>query len=377
MESFLGVVVLGFTAVLFADSLQFRRGRPLVSAVRATPRARRALMGLLSALGATLILPALVPALRRGLFAFCSVCPLSPGAFTALDSPGGFGRPFLLGVWYYAATVLPVFVLACLLSGLFATRAHRLPIRGAVASFVLAAVLPVCSCGAIPLGRAIMGRGGSGPRDGLIFIAAAPLLSPIILFLALTVLGPAYTIARIIGAVLIATAAAALVRAFVAPTGEWPSPSVIPRGAPAAFEGSVLLAGWRYLTSLVRYVLYGVVLGALFTALVPPDYVAAVIRSGVVSLAASVVIGVPINMCAGEEILLSGPLVGMGLRMGHAVAFSLASTGICVASVPLLAAALGRRATIALVATYLVVPFVLGLIINLLPLATALGPEPF
>ena len=145
----------------------------------------------------------------------------------------------------------------------------------------------------------------------------------------------------------------------------------------AGSEGSVLLAGWRYLTNLIRYVLYGVVIGALFTALVPPGYVAAVIRSGVASLAAAVVIGVPINMCAGEEILISAPLVGMGLTMGHAVAFALASTGICLASVPLLIAALGRRATIALVAVYLVVPFAVGLIVNLLPIAAAFGLKPF
>lgn len=334
-------------------------------------------MVFLVAVAAALVLPALVPALRRGFFAFCAVCPLSPATFTGPSAPAGFTQPFLLGLWYYAATVLPIFVLACLLSGVFAAKAHLLPIRGLLPSFVLAALLPVCSCGAVPLGKAMIDRGGTGPRDGLVFIATAPLLSPIILFLAITVLGIAYTIARVAGAVLIAAAAATLVRAFVVPSGQPPSSTAPARSTAAGFGGSVLLAGWRYLTSLIRYVLYGVVLGALFTALVPPDYIAAVIRTGVVSLAASLVVGVPINMCAGEEILLSAPLVGMGLTMGHAVAFALASTGICVASVPLLIAALGRRAAIALVAVYLVVPFVVGLVVNLLPVAAFFGPEPF
>jgi uncharacterized membrane protein YraQ (UPF0718 family) len=128
---------------------------------------------------------------------------------------------------------------------------------------------------------------------------------------------------------------------------------------------------------LARYVLYGVVLGALFTALVPPGYVAALARAGVLSLAASVVAGVPVSMCAGEEILLAAPLVGMGLTMGHAVAFALASTGICLASVPLLVAALGRRATVALVSIYLVVPFAVGIVVNALPIALALRTELF
>lgn len=377
MEQFLGAVVLLCGALLFIDSVGARRGRHLLPALRATPAARRTLMIILSVLAVALILPALIPALRRGLFAFCSVCALSPGAIADISTPESFATPFLLALWYYAATVVPVFVLACLLSGVVAAKADRLPIRGVLASFLLAAVLPVCSCGAIPLGRAIIDRGGSGPRDGLVFIATAPLLSPIIVFLALSALGPAYTIARVGGAVLIAAAAAIIVRPLVSDAGRWRAPSGGLSGPLAGSEGSALLAGWRYLTNLIRYVLYGVVIGALFTALVPPDYVAAIIRSGVASLAAAVVIGVPINMCAGEEILISAPLVGMGLTMGHAVAFALASTGICLASVPLLIAALGRRATIALVAVYLVVPFAVGLIVNLLPIAAAFGLKPF
>jgi len=376
MEFLLGAVVLALVLLLAADAVRTRRGRPLLKTLPMTSTARRALM-IAAAIGAAaMVLPSLIPGLRRGLFAFCAVCPLSPGTFAGPSTPEGFGRPFLLGLWYYAATVLPIFVLACLLSGVFLTKARGLAVRGPVAAFLLAAVLPVCACGAIPLGRAMIDRGGR-PRDGIVFIATAPLLSPIILFLAITILGPAYTIARVLGTVAIAAAAAAVAPRLLAPPGPR-RPVDAPVCAPTAAPGeSVLLAGWRYMTGLVRYVLYGVVIGALFTALVPPDYVATLIRPGVLSLAASVVIGVPINMCAGEEIILSAPLVGMGLTMGHAVAFALASTGICLASVPLLAAALGRRATVALVAIYLVVPFVVGIVMNLLPIAAALGPEPF
>jgi uncharacterized membrane protein YraQ (UPF0718 family) len=376
MESVLGAAVLAVAMLFAADALGARRGRRLFRTPPLTLAARRGLMVLSAIAASVMILPSLVPGLRRGFFAFCAVCPLSPATFTGLSAPEGFSRPFLLGLWYYAATVLPVFVLACLLSGLVLARTRRLPVRGPVTAFALAAALPVCSCGAIPLGRAIIDRGGR-PSDGIIFIAAAPLLSPIILFLAITILGMEYTIARILGAAAIAAAAGAIAAQVVDPSragrpavASSPFPSVAP-------GGSVLLAGWRYLTVLIRYVLYGVVLGALFTALVPADYVAALIRTGPLSLAAAVVVGVPVNMCAGEEIILSAPLVGMGLTMGHAVAFGLASTGICLASIPLLTAALGRRATVALVAIYLVVPFLIGIVVNLLPLATTLGPEPF
>lgn len=138
-----------------------------------------------------------------------------------------------------------------------------------------------------------------------------------------------------------------------------------------------LRAGWNLLTGLVRYALYGIAVGALFTAALPPEYVASIIRPGPLAMAAAVLVGVPINMCAGEEILLSAPLVGMGFTMGHALAFALAGTGICMGSIPLLYAALGRKATLALVAVYLVVPFVLGLLTDLLPWSSGFGPAPF
>jgi uncharacterized membrane protein YraQ (UPF0718 family) len=376
MESVLGAAVLAVALFFAADAIGARRGHRLFRTLPLTPRARRALMALSVAVASVMILPSLFPELRRGFFAFCAVCPLSPATFTGLLTPEGISRPFLLGLWFYAATVLPVFVLACLLSGAVLARTRRLPVRGPLTAFALAAALPICSCGAVPFGRAIIDRGGR-PRDGIIFIATAPLLSPIILFLAITVLGAGYTIARVLGAAAIALVAGATAARLIDPPRSRRPTAVSGPPPPSGSRGSALLAGWRYLTGLVRYVLFGIVLGALFTALIPADYVAALVRSGPLSLAAAVVVGVPVNMCAGEEIILSAPLVGMGLTLGHAVAFGLASTGICLASVPLLGAALGKRATLALLAVYLAVPFLIGIIVNLLPIATALGPEPF
>lgn len=325
-------------------------------------------MAALCVLAAAVMFPALIPALRQRTFAFCSVCPVSPSAVAGVSSPLEFARVALLGAWYYAATVLPVFVLACLLSGWLSVRARRFPVRGVVRSFGLAAVLPVCSCGTVPLGKTIIESGGSGPRDGLIFIATAPLLSPVIIVLAFSVLGPTYGVLRILASVVVALAAAFFVRPFLATEVTTPAPVPRPARNTAPTAHGVLLAGWGFLARLLRFALYGIVLGALFTAALPPEYVASIIRPGALATAAAVVVGIPINMCAGEEILLSAPLIGMGLTTGHALAFALASTGICMGSLPLLVAALGRRATLALVAVYLVVPFLLGLLVDALPL---------
>jgi uncharacterized membrane protein YraQ (UPF0718 family) len=407
MEALLGAVVVALVAILAVGTILKRAGRPLAKGVAATPRTRTALMAVFSVVAALVVFPSLVPAARRGIFSFCGVCPIGTVATGGPESVLGFLNIFFLAAWYYAATVLPVFVLGCLFSGVLIAKSQRIRVRGVLPAFGLAALLPVCSCGVIPIAKTMIERGGTGARDGLVFIATAPLLSPIIISLAFTLLGGSYLVLRIVSSLVLALAVALLVRPFLSSPAEAPraastplaagattpgtacapapgattpravpTPSLVCATTPGA-GGSVLLAAWRMLTGLVRYVLFGVVLGSLFTAALPADYVGAILQSGVASMAVVVVVGVPINMCAGEEILLSAPLSGMGLTMGHALAFALASTGICMSSIPLLLNVLGRRATLVMVAIYLLVPFLIGLIVNALPAVGTLGPAPF
>lgn len=379
MQAFLGGVVVLVALLALIDGgpsrkRVFGRGLPMSEA------ARRGLMGFLAIASAFLAAPAVIPQLRAGFFAFCGACPIPAGGTEAGGSFPELAKTFLLGVWYYAATVLPVFVLACALSGALAV-SRSIRIRGVFAAFGLAALLPVCSCGVIPLGKAMIDRGGSSVRSGLMFIAAAPLLSPVIIALGASVLGGRYVLVRVVASFVMALIVALVVPAFLDPAHSGRSGNTAaacdscedPRGA----GGSSLTAGWEMLTGLFRYVLYGVVAGALVAAVLPSGFVARALGAGLLSMSAAVAVGVPINLCAGEEILLTAPLAGMGFTMGHAIAFALAGTGICVSSLPLLRAAIGRRAMVAMVALYLVVPFLIGVALTSLPLDLKLEPRAY
>jgi uncharacterized membrane protein YraQ (UPF0718 family) len=362
MQTLLGAGVLGLTLLLFLAPPLLRGARGAASTARLTQAARRGLMAAAVAVSGIAAAPALFAPLRRGLFAFCSSCPV---AGDGSSPPTGFGEwadVFLLAVWHYAGTVLPVFVIACALSGLLIVRGGRLRPRGFLGSFALAAALPVCSCGVVPLARALMEGGGRRLRDGIVLVTAAPLLSPVIIFLGLAVLGPWYVALRVAASLAMASVASHVV-----------APLLPRRASGAAFlpqrasTDSALQAGWETLVGLSRYVLLGVTLGALVAATVPAGVVSRALTAGPLATAALVVTGVPINMCAGEEILISAPLVGAGLTMGQAVAFALAGAGICLGSIPLLVALLGRKGALALLALYLVLPFVVGLLMDLLP----------
>jgi len=375
----LGAVVVTIIVVVLIDGHLRRRGRQFLRAPSATPAARRAFMIALGVVALLMTAATLIPTERLGYFAFCGVCPVKSVATEGVSSIGEFLEVFFLAAWFYAATVLPIFVVACLLSGVIAARSDRFRFRGVVPSFVVAAILPVCSCGVVPIVRGLLTRRDPGARrDAVVFLTVAPLLSPVVVFVGLEILGAPYVLIRVLASAVVAAVAVAVVVPFLAvqrPGVELESGS---EGAPVGPSArSALLEALRILTSLGRFVLYGVGLGALFIAILPPSYMGAILQRSVASIAATVVVGVPINMCGGEEILIAGPLTGMGFTMGHAIAFSLASTGVCLSALPLWFAVLGRKATLALVTVYIVVPFILGLAINALPFAPDLGPAPF
>ena len=378
LQALFGGLVILIALLALLDGGPSRR-RLFRQAVPLSVGARRGLMGLLVGVSGVLAAPALIPPLRASFFAFCGACPLPVTGSTAEGARNGLLETYLLGVWYYAATVIPVFVLACALSGALAVR-RAIRVRGMLGAFGLAALLPVCSCGVIPLGKVMIDRGGPSVRSGLMFIAAAPLLSPIIIALGASVLGWGYVLVRLMASFVMAAVVALVVPAFLDPaparaSAESAAACGSCSSGSAESGGSALSAGWNMLVGLFRYVLYGVVIGALVAAALPSGFVARALSSGFLSMSAAVAVGVPVNLCAGEEVLLTAPLAGMGFTMGHAIAFALAGTGICVSSLPLLRAILGKRAMLAMVALYLVVPFALGVALTALPFTPRLEPR--
>ncbi len=377
MQALLGAIVFTLTVVVFVDHLPGRSGRPLLRPVPVSPRTRVLVATAIFAMSVVISVLGMVPQLRAGLFAYCAACPVAGFDGAAISSAADFARVVLEACWYYAATVIPVFLAASLLSGLLATRWKRLTPRNAPSAFLVAAVLPVCSCGVIPVAKGMLSsRGAGGVRTALVFLATAPLLSPVIILIGLDVLGPVYVLARIAGAAIVAVAVALTVSPHVTlpvPEGRSHDGACDPAADPRRVDSAVAVATGT-VKRLYPYVLYGLCIGSLVAAAVTPEYMQAITRSGVLSLAATTLVGIPINMCAGEEVLLVAPLVARGLPLGHALAFSLASTGICASSIPLLFSILGRRGTVIMIATYLVAPFVLGLLLNLVPLSQLVTP---
>ena len=77
--------------------------------------------------------------------------------------------------------------------------------------------------------------------------------------------------------------------------------------------------------------------------------------------------GIPIYLCHGAEVLFLRPLIHQGgLSLGTAMAFSLASTSVCITSFVMLIKFMGKRLSIILLAYLIIAMLFLGLLINVM-----------
>jgi len=273
----------------------------------------------------------------------------------------------------FTLRTFPFFVGGCLASGLimkYFSRKNVFP-KSMAGTITLGSLLPLCSCGVVPLTRAMLTI--KVPKRAVIaFLIVAPVLNPFVLVLSYGVIGFEYMILRTVAVIILAVAAGLLIERFI-PWEEIQESSPICKlckscASPAAggTSSSGLITGWRLMLYLNRYIIIGLMMGAVIATYVPVIIISKYLSSNILGLLFAVTVGVPIFLCSGEEIVMLKPLLDMGLPMGHAVAFTIAANGICVSSIAVLLGVLGRKTTIFLTLSFWVGAFVLGYLINMI-----------
>ncbi len=249
------------------------------------------------------------------------------------------------------------------------TRYKRFYPRNQFSAFVYAAVIPVCSCSAIPMMGAMQGQ--LRLRTIITFVVAAPLLNPYIVALSFTVLGNEYAFMRIISSLLLAVGAGYFAE-LVAPKTAIADPEKLlscTSNTSCGLPGkSIYTESFRIFKKLIPYLLIAGVISLAFEIFQPTEILEKLqLKSGPLSAAAFILIGMPIYFCNGADILFLQPLVNYGgLSMGTSIAFSLTSTAICVSSFMMLLKYLGKKLTIQLSLFIMAAIFILSQIIEII-----------
>lgn len=248
---------------------------------------------------------------------------------------------------------------------------NRKELAGMGGAVVLGALLPICSCGVVPLAISLH-RAGVRIGPVMAFTAATPIINPAAVVLAFGLLGPQLATSYIaLGLLLPFLLGLAAERWGRAPRVRLP---VMAAGRAAGVEVSgrstrlLRALRWGLLElgpSVGFYLAVGILLaGGVMTA-VPETWLEQYLGGdALLSLALVGVLGAMIYVCAVAHIPLVATLLAAGAAPGAAVVFLLTGTATNLPELIALYKTIGRRVVILYVALLVGLSFVAGVAIN-------------
>ena len=248
---------------------------------------------------------------------------------------------------------------------------------------VFGALLPICSCGVIPLAISFY-RAGVRLGPVMAFAAATPIINPAAVILSLALLGPQVTVSYVaLGLIL------PFVLGYVAERwGDRPSAPSAPLIAaccstatdccdrsdasaqpPPGFRQRVVNAmTWAFTDlgpTIAFYMAIGVVLAGLIAALLPPSWTEAYLReSTFISLGAAGVLGASIYVCAVAHIPLVATLIAAGAAPGVSIVFLVTGTATNLPELLALYNTIGRRTVILYTVSLVLGAMLAGAVVN-------------
>jgi uncharacterized membrane protein YraQ (UPF0718 family) len=255
--------------------------------------------------------------------------------------------------------------LAVLLEAYFVKYRRFYP-TNTITAFFYASLLPVCACTTIPLISSM--REKLTFRTIITFVVAAPLLSPYIIVLSFSVLGTTYGILRIVSSFLLAIVSGFVLEFFYSKEdlGEWIVFSTYNPHEGHPEKPDVYLKTYEVFKKILPYLIVAGVAGILIELAAPANFLKNhTISNNIIGVMLVVLAGIPVYLCHGAEVLFLRPLIHQGgLLLGTAMAFSLASTSICITSFVMLIKFMGRKLTIILLTNLIIVTLILGVLLN-------------
>jgi uncharacterized membrane protein YraQ (UPF0718 family) len=235
-------------------------------------------------------------------------------------------------------------------------------------AFAYASILPVCSCGVVPLIDSMKRR--TSLKVIITFVCAAPLLDPYVVFLSYTVLGLKYAVLRIVCSFLLSITAGILVEFLVKQLGwiNWTDNEACGHYCDFVVERDPFVKTIKITKKLLPYILLAGLLSFGLAMLDTKELLhnfnlnrepyAAIIMT---------LFGVPIYMCHGADVIFLKPFLQYtDMSIGSAMAFSLSSSVICISSIVMLSKYLGKRIAVLLTCTVCVLIILLSVLINMI-----------
>ncbi|OGI12954.1 MAG: hypothetical protein A3I68_01315 [Candidatus Melainabacteria bacterium RIFCSPLOWO2_02_FULL_35_15] len=280
---------------------------------------------------------------------------------------------FIKLFFHYSHDIVPAFLFALLVSAILAEIIPENFFERVIGSnhfisvflaSIIGALIPLCTCGMIPLASKLQKKGTSWPIAASFLTAGnASSITAIILTL---VLGMKIALFRFLFAVIFGTLVSYIFVLFFKPNSLNPISAMdICHDKP--LYKKIISEFVSLLFSFGPWVLLSIIIAASISLFLKPDYVAEFAGAGnILSPFLLSVSGFPFYFCGGSDIPISKALLEKGASLGSVLAFMTASPGVNLTSFLVYQKWLGaKNAVIYLTISFLVCGF-LGLIINFL-----------
>ncbi len=246
-------------------------------------------------------------------------------------------------------------------------------------------LLPICSCGVVPLALSLYYSGAYlGPT--LAFLVATPIINPAAVLLAFALLGPQLTIIYVITGFMLPM--------FIGVIGnKWGKKELIsPMAAAMAQDKAPASAGdglktfaavktpwhkkicsgldWSVRSlglQVSRYVLVGIFFAALLLKIIPVSFIQDYLSSpDLISILGAGIMGAVMYVCAVGHIPFIAALIAAGAAPGVAVTFLLSGVATNLPELISIYKLIGKRTIVIYTLTVVIISFIVGYITNLL-----------
>jgi len=212
--------------------------------------------------------------------------------------------------------------------------------------------LPLCSCGVIPVSMSLY-RHGASKGSTIAFLLSTPQTGVDSIFVTLSLLGPVFAIFRPMAALVTGLVGGTLVDVFGASSkrdGQAPekcTDECCSKGNVATRVARGLRYGFVTLPrDIGKPMLVGLVVAAIISAVVPKDFFAGILGTGIFAMIVMMFLGIPVYVCATASVPVAAALILKGLTPGAALVFLMTGPATNAASLVTIWKALGPRAAI-------------------------------
>jgi uncharacterized membrane protein YraQ (UPF0718 family) len=234
---------------------------------------------------------------------------------------------------------------------------------------ILGVPLPLCSCGVIPVSMSLH-KHGAGKGSTIAFLISTPQTGADSIFVTYSLLGPVFAIFRPVAAFVSGIIGGVLVDLFnPAPKEGQPIPKKCTDECCGGAENRKISRGLKFaFVTLPRDIggamLMGLVIAAFISVLVPDDFFAEKLGTGIFAMLVMMALGIPMYVCATASIPIAAAMILKGLTPGAALVFLMTGPATNAATFVTIWKVLGRATAVIYVAAIAGCSLISGILLD-------------